>query len=828
MSKTTKKNTKGENMEKYNGMADDGIIGMLWVVILMASMVVTVVGKKMNERRRMRIGVELELVKKHRLDGVDPNHSIANWLKLRGFEAERASYGSDTVAHTVKVQPDNSLPSGGFEIVSMPLYDGTHRKWLRKIFDAIKGITKITRECSSHIHVGLKSHGSEWGQDGTITYNEAMAIAGNTAYAYSYFEKGIDTIVSDSRRHGNSYCREMNHVVQSFPTGLVKSWTNKTWNDETASYDEEVTTYTPSEVSVMIYEHTRGSRYYKLNTQALNKHGTLEFRQHQAVNFDSTKLNNWIQLCYEITMRCADEASMLTIKEYPRTLDGLFGFLGMKDNSLHNYFKSRATILAGGMLNTACTTCGKYTCMEDNRCSTIADSESNWSDFEESARTVTSPSYFTCDECSYEHDSYNTHNRRFDHDRQTWVATIDDECFNCETYNPSATGYYPMSAIGLGLVLMFPLMSAIALLVGCGIGAIHGAAKKFNAKTRFRKLWAALSSRGNQAAGMAFQTPESVMFLKDALSSEQLSHSVKTELDSTVEWAVCHTRFATHGDNNADNAHPHFSSSNRIILVHNGVVSNYLTVWKELNRPQTGPVDSQAIAECLEVGGIEKVVELCKGNMSLIWANRDDPRGTLKCWTNGGNPLHMGRLDDADTGAVVIASTKAHLDTMGARLVSDWACIIGREYTIHPDGNITKRDIEGSAKTVNAMVSWRSYARNNYWDNWNTPTKATGNADNCSIDNDGIDPDLLVQATNHVYTIMDDMGGWTAFKCEGESFHGYDALSHEGITNGGIRYKLPHGTDPTISADDMDSLICGDYYGGNDLYNYYGIYDNWQ
>ena len=813
-------------MEKYNGMPDDGLIGMLWVVILMASMVVTVVGKKMNERRRMRIGVELELVKKHRLDGVDPNHSMANWFKLRGFEAQRASYGSATTTQHIKVQPDSSLPSGGFEIVSMPLYDGTHRKWLRSVFDAIKGLTKITRECSSHIHVGLKSHGKEWGEDGGISYNEAMAIAGNTAYAYSYFEPGIDTIVSESRRN-NDYCRNMTHVVQQFPNGLVKSWTDKTWNDETASYDEKVMTYTPSEVSVMIYEATRGTRYYKLNTQSLNKHGTLEFRQHQAVNFDSTKLNNWIQLCYDMTMRCADEASMLTIKEYPRTLAGLFGFLGMKDNSLHNYFKSRATILAGGSLNTACTTCGSYRCMEDNRCSDIAEADSYWSEFEEASRPIReAPSMYECDECGHVHDAYDTFNRQYNAELGSWVARFDDHCGECESWQPTATGYYGMSAIGLGLVLMFPIMSAIALLVGCGIGAIHGAAKKFNVKTRFRKLWAALANRGNQAAGMAYQTPKSIMFLKDALSSEQLSHSVKNNINTEVQWALCHTRFATHGSNTADNAHPHFSSSNRITLVHNGVVSNYETVWKSLDRPQTGPVDSQAIAECLEVGGIEKVVELCKGNMSLIWSNQDDPIGTLKCWTNGGNPLHMGRLDDADNGAVVIASTKAHLDTMGARLVSDWACIIGREYTIHPDGSITKRDIEGSAKTVNAMVSWRSYAKTNYWDNWDTPTKATGNADNCSIDDD-ISPALLNQACNHVYTIMDDMGGWPAFKCEGKEFHGYDALSHEGVTNGGIRYKLPFGVDPTVSADDMDDLLCGDFYGG-DLYDFYGIYDNWQ
>ena len=71
------------------------------------------------------------------------------------------------------------------------------------------------------------------------------------------------------------------------------------------------------------------------------------------------------------------------------------------------------------------------------------------------------------------------------------------------------------------------------------------------------------------------------------------------------------------------------------------------------------------------------------------------------------------------------------------------------------------------------------------------------------------------------------MGGWTAFKCEGERFHGYDALAHEGITYGGVRYKLPYGVDPSMNPDDMDDLLSGDFYGNDSLYDFYGIYDNW-
>ncbi len=802
-------------MQKANEVPMMDNLGMLWVLVLMACLVATVVGQKMNERRRMRIGVELELVKKHRLDGVDQYHSMAAWFKKNGIEAHKAEYGSATIPSATKIQYDGSLPSDtGFEAVSPPLNDGKHKSWIRSVFDALKGITKTPQTCSSHVHVGLKSHGKSWGEDGGYTYEEAQQIAGQTAYGYAYFEPGFDSIVSQSRRD-NTYCRPMNYLLREFPNGLDHYWSEKNWNDETATYDVIKTAYTVEETARRMYDTVYNfGRYPKLNLKALDKYGTLEFRQHQAVNYDSTKLNNWIQLCYELTMRCADKASMLTIKQFPRTLDGLFDFLGMKDNSMHNYFSKRAIILSGGSLTTACTECGSYKCMEDNRCGTVAEAESNWAEYKELASNMVRPPYYRCDECEdYSVHSYDVNRVQFDMETLEWSGQLNDHCEGCECYQPTVTGHH-MSAIGLGLMLMFPLLTAIALLVGCGIGAIHSAGKKFNAKNRFKKLFIGLSNRGSDAAGSIWQLPDKLMYRKDAISSEQLAHYVKKDLTSDVEWCISHTRAMTHGDNIADNAHPHWSSDHRVQLVHNGVITNYLSAWKELNRPQTGPVDSQVIPEAISIGGIEKVVEVIQGNMSLIWHNSDDPQGTIKCWTNGGNPLHMGRLDDAENGAVVIASTKIHLtEAFGSRLVTEWAAIIGREYTINPDGSITKRDIEGSAKTANLRVSWQDYKNyNDWWDNYPTAHKATGNADNCTVPNpSGIDQKLLDQAYNHVTSIKDEWGGWPAFSCEGKEFHGWDSLSNMGIKLNGIRYSLPATADIDENPNDIDKLLCGEF-----------------
>jgi len=111
-----------------------------------------------------------------------------------------------------------------------------------------------------------------------------------------------------------------------------------------------------------------------------------------------------------------------------------------------------------------------------------------------------------------------------------------------------------------------------------------------------------LEYRGYDSAGIAVVSNSRLHYMKCPGKVESLARSVMSTLPDS-ELGVAHTRWATHGGPSVNNAHPHFDCTQKIAVVHNGIIENYYSLRERLmncGHSFDSETDTEVIAHLIE------------------------------------------------------------------------------------------------------------------------------------------------------------------------------------------------------------------------------------
>src|SRR5436190_16979806 len=121
----------------------------------------------------------------------------------------------------------------------------------------------------------------------------------------------------------------------------------------------------------------------------------------------------------------------------------------------------------------------------------------------------------------------------------------------------------------------------------------------------------------------------------------------------TGHFGLGHTRWATHGRPTEENAHPHRDCKGRIVVAHNGIIENYVSLKRQLTQEGhkfTTETDTEVIAHLIEKyfkGNLEdavvKTLAQLKGLYAFTCVHADDPQKIVA--VREGNPLIVGAVD---------------------------------------------------------------------------------------------------------------------------------------------------------------------------------------
>src|SRR6187455_165020 len=174
------------------------------------------------------------------------------------------------------------------------------------------------------------------------------------------------------------------------------------------------------------------------------------------------------------------------------------------------------------------------------------------------------------------------------------------------------------------------------------------------------------------------------------------------------DYGIGHTRWATHGRPTEENAHPHRDCTGRIVVVHNGIIENYLDLKKQLQKEGhkfVTETDTEIVAHLVERemkdDGLENAVRRAllymRGLFALVLMSADDPKKIVT--VRNGPPIVVGLGDNEFFVASDIPAILAH--TRDVVFMGD------EEMAVITPGGVEFTDYAGQAVSKKSTrISW--------------------------------------------------------------------------------------------------------------------------
>ena len=167
-----------------------------------------------------------------------------------------------------------------------------------------------------------------------------------------------------------------------------------------------------------------------------------------------------------------------------------------------------------------------------------------------------------------------------------------------------------------------------------------------------------LEYRGYDSAGVSMINSKGDLNVYKATGKVSALEDKCASQDTTGNIGIAHTRWATHGEPNTVNAHPHLSQSKNLSLVHNGIIENYKTLRAKLEKEGydfCSDTDTEVLVQLIEYTqkqhkcdlftAVQRALKNVIGAYAIAILQKDHP-DQLVC-ARKGSPLVIGVGTDA-------------------------------------------------------------------------------------------------------------------------------------------------------------------------------------